>query len=282
MRTITGKTRLIGIFGWPVEHSRSPVFQNAAFEALGLDYCYVPLSVRPEDLEVAVRGLRAMNFAGANVTIPHKEAIIPFLDELAPSASMTGAVNTIEVKDGKLIGHNTDGDGFVRSLDEAGIGVKDACCLMVGAGGAAKGVAVALARAGIRRIMIANRSLDRAVALSDLLKKHFPAVCSEAIPLNEAAVGNAAMSADVLVQTTSVGMKPDDILPVPVDILRPDLAVCDLIYSPPATLLLQGASATGATTVNGLGMLLHQGAIAFEIWTGEKAPVSVMREALLK
>lgn len=280
MRIITGKTKLVGIFGWPVEHSRSPIFQNAAFEALELDYCYVPLSVRPDDLADAVRGLRAMNFAGANVTIPHKEAVIPFLDELAPSAALTGAVNTIEVRGGRLIGHNTDGDGFVRSLDEAGIKVKSVSCLMIGAGGAAKGVAVALARAGVSRIAIANRNLDRAVALSKLLKQHFPAVTSEPIPLDEKAVREAATGSNILVQTTSLGMKPDDPLPVPADILRSDLTACDLIYSPSSTVLLQKASTAGAATINGLGMLLHQGAIAFEIWTGEKAPVSAMKEAL--
>lgn len=277
---ISGKTRLIGIFGWPVEHSRSPLFQNAAFEALGLDYCYVPLPVRPKDLGDAVRGFRAMNFAGANVTIPHKEQIIPFLDELAPSAVLTGAVNTIEVRDGKLIGHNTDGEGFVRSLNEAGIGVEGRRCLMIGAGGAAKGVAVALAKAGISRISIANRNPDRAVALSMLLEEHFPAVTSESIPLDDAEVGKAAADSDILIQTTSLGMKPDDPLPVPESSLRPGLTVCDLIYSPPSTLLIENASAAGAKTLGGLGMLLHQGAIAFEIWTGRNAPVAVMRNVL--
>lgn len=282
MCVISGKTRLIGIFGWPVEHSRSPLFQNAAFESLGLDYCYVPLPVRPEDLEAAVRGFRAMNFAGANVTIPHKEQIIPFLDELAPGAALTGAVNTIEVKDGRLVGHNTDGNGFVRSLDEAGIGVRGARCLMIGAGGAAKGVAVALAAAGISRITIANRNLDRAVALAKLLEEHFPTVISESIPLDEAEVRRAAAESDILIQTTSLGMRPDDPLPVPADILRPDLTVCDLIYSPPSTLLIQKASFAGAKTLGGLGMLLHQGAIAFEIWTGRKAPLAIMKDVLTR
>lgn len=280
MSAITGKTKLVGIFGWPVGHSLSPIFQNAAFEALGLDYRYVPLSVRPKDLADAVRGFRAMNFAGANLTIPHKEAVIPFLDELAPTAAMMGAVNTIEVNQGRLVGHNTDGDGFVRSLLEEGVGVAGARCLMIGAGGAARGVAVALARAGIAEIIIANRTLEKAEELASLISARIPDVTATGISLSEEALRRSAEGINLLVQTTSVGMKPGDPLPVPMDILRADLAVCDLIYSPLETPLLQQVSISGAKTINGIGMLLYQGAIAFEIWTGKAAPVEIMRKAL--
>lgn len=280
MSAITGKTKLVGIFGWPVGHSLSPIFQNAAFEALGLDYRYVPLSVRPEDLADAVRGFRAMNFAGANLTIPHKEAVIPFLDELAPTAAMMGAVNTIEVSQGRLVGHNTDGDGFVRSLLEEGVGVAGARCLMIGAGGAARGVAVALARAGIAEIIIANRTLEKAEELAVMISSGMPHVKAAGISLSGEALRRSAEGMNLLVQTTSVGMKPGDPLPVPVDILRADLTVCDLIYSPRETPLLQQASISGAKTINGIGMLLYQGAIAFEIWTGKAAPVEIMRKAL--
>jgi len=263
--------------GWPVEHSLSPVMHNAAFAALGLDWVYVPLPVAPGDVREAVQGLRALGFVGANVTIPHKQAVIPWLDEVSAAAQAIGAVNTLVVRDGRLLGENTDWRGFLTSLREAGVEPAGKCALVLGAGGAARAVVYALVRVGAR-VVVVNRTHARAEGLARALTKLGDIQTALTV---EAAV-NLLSDIDLVVNTTSVGMWPRiDESPWPEAVPLPTRAiVCDLVYHPLETRLLKRASTTGCPVVDGLGMLVHQGAAAFELWTGVEAPVKVMREEL--
>lgn len=279
---ITGKTRVLGIFGYPVAHSASPLMQNAAFEASGLDFVYVPFAVSPAALAMAVAGIKAIGMAGVNVTIPHKEAVLELLDETSPEAELMGAVNTIVNTDGRLVGHNTDGGGFLRSLEEeAGFRVAGKTVLLLGAGGAARGVAVRLALAGAHRIIIANRRPERARGIAETVNKHTPA-SGEIAEMTVQALTGLLPETDLIVNTTPIGMFPNtgEMPPLPVEFLEKKHLVADLIYNPMDTTLLRRSRAAGAATLGGLGMLLYQGAIAFELWTGQKAPVDIMRQAL--
>ncbi|MFZ3064395.1 MAG: shikimate dehydrogenase [Nitrospirota bacterium] len=280
---ITGKTKIVGIFGYPVEHTFSPLMHNAAFSALGLDYSYIPFEVRPEDLKRAVEGIRALNIRGVNITVPHKEAVIKYLDELSKEAKLIGAVNTIENKGGKLIGHNTDGRGFIKSLlDDAKTRVKGKSVLLLGAGGAGKGVAVSCALEGASEITIANRTVKRADELVGYLKRNFKKTKFSVIPLDGHELAKGIAGADILINATFIGLKGKGLLPISQKDLHRDLVIYDLIYNPQITLLLKIAGRAGVKkAVNGLGMLIHQGALAFQIWTGKKPPVDVMKKAVL-
>jgi len=285
MTTITGKTTLVGLIGWPVGHSVSPPMHNAAFAALGLDWCYVPLPVALEPsnrVGEAVCGLRALGLRGANVTVPHKQAVMPYLDRLTPAAQAIGAVNTIRVEaDGTLLGDNTDAPGFVADLRDHGVDPAGQRVLVLGAGGSARAVVYGLAAAGSRAITICNRTLDKANSLAAEMQTLFPTclILAADFPGPLAALSAAA---DLVVNSTSLGMTPHvDGLPWATDVaFRPSQTVYDLIYNPPQTRLLQKATADGAPAIGGLGMLIWQGAIAFEIWTGSAAPVDVMRRAV--
>ncbi len=295
----TGATRLVGLLGWPVAHSKSPAFQNAAFAAIGLDWFYVPLPTPPAHLPEAVRGLAALGFAGANVTIPHKETICSLLDRLDPEAELSGAVNTIVVEGWpdrpRLVGHATDGPGFLASLrEETGCDPRGMTVLLLGAGGAARGVAVALVRAGAARLLIANRTASRASALAQALSARLDrptgrpvsgeAPRIEALPLEAGALAEHLPAVDLVVQATALGMAggPDPCGMPPLDVTRlpRHAVVADLVYVPALTPLLAAAAGAGRRTVGGLGMLLHQGALAFERWTGRAAPLPAMRAAL--
>ena len=284
---VDGKTKVCGIFGFPVEHSFSPRMHNAAFSYLKLNYIYVPFAVPPQALAPAVAGIRALNLAGVNITIPHKEQVISFLDEITPPARLIGAVNTIVNQAGHLIGHNTDGAGFLRALkEEMNFQPAGKKILLLGAGGGARAVAVALALAGAAQFTIANRPFEYAVNLARLIKENTN-IRAEALPWLENEEGVPAevvAQADLIVQATPVGMHPfeHECLNIPFSCLRPAQIVCDLIYNPPQTLFLKRAAKAGAKVKNGLGMLLYQGALAFELWTGKPAPAAVMREALEK
>lgn len=275
---ISGKTRIFGLFGYPVAHSFSPGMHNAAFEKLKMDACYVPFAVPPERLADAARAAAPLNIQGLNVTVPHKERIIPFLDGLSREAELIGAVNTVEMKEGKLIGHNTDGRGFLRSLkEEAGFNPKNKCFLIVGSGGAARAVGFSLAIAGASRVLfrdIESRKAD--ILASDIYKK----TGVEARSISGEAVADAAPGADCVINATPLGLKKGDSLPVPGELIQADHLVCDLVYNPPTTPLLKAAKAKKAKILPGIGMLLYQGVIAFEIWTGRQAPVAVMKAAL--
>ncbi|MEW6423418.1 MAG: shikimate dehydrogenase [Bacillota bacterium] len=279
---IKGTTKICGLFGCPVEHSFSPAMHNAAFSSLGLDYVYVPFSVPPDELAQAVRAVRALNLAGVNVTVPHKEKVIPFLDELTPEAKSTGSVNTIVNVKGKLVGYNTDGAGLLKALEiEAGFLPAGKNALVLGAGGAARAVSAALALAGAREIKIAGRTYGKAAQLAREIAGRTPAK-AEAVPWSEQKLGEEIKSVHLIVQATPAGMHPgEDQCPLfPFEHLGGDHLVCDLIYNPPCTIFLERAQAAGARVMNGLGMLLYQGALAFALWTGKNAPVEIMRRAL--
>jgi shikimate dehydrogenase len=279
---VSGRTRLVGIIGDPVAHSRSPAMHNAAFRALGLDLAYVPFHVPPEALEAAVRGLAALGLIGFNVTVPHKERIVPLLDALAPAAEVVGAVNTVVVQDGgRLIGHNTDGIGFSTALHEAHrFKAERSRALILGAGGAARAVCDQLLREGIAAIRICNRTDAKAVALAEHLRRHHPGCDVKALPWTPLDHRAAINWAELIVNCTPVGLAPADPSPIDTNGISPGHIVVDLIYEPPQTELLRRCTALRARCLNGLGMLLHQGAAGFTLWTGKAAPVDVMRRAL--
>lgn len=279
---ITATTILVGLLGWPVRHSVSPQMHNAAFAARRMNWRYVPLPVHPERVEAAVYGLRALGFRGANVTIPHKQAVMPYLDRWSPAAEAIGAVNTIIIQeDGNMLGDNTDAAGFIADLRGQGVEPAGCSALVVGAGGSARAVVYGLAEAGAARILLLNRTVARAEELAATMRGYFPE-----IPLDVAAfpedVADAAQHADLIVNCTSLGMEPYlEGLPWDEEVeFRPDQTVYDLVYNPAVTRLLQLASADGARALGGLGMLVYQGAIAWERWTQEPAPVEVMRRAV--
>jgi shikimate dehydrogenase len=278
---ISGQTKVCGIIGDPVTHSMSPVMQNAAFQAAHLDYAYVAFPVSGDAVLRCAEAVRALGIRGLNVTVPHKVAIMPTLDEIDPLAGHIGAVNTIVNDQGKLTGYNTDGPGFMRALVDAGVSIAGMTVVMLGAGGAARAVGYSLAEAGAH-LSILNRSSERAKALA----LEISATRGEHIgyaPLDHACLRERLSRANVLVNTTSVGMSPDvDSTPCPADLLREDMYVCDIVYHPLHTRLLREAEATGATTIGGAEMLLHQGAQAFELWTGVRAPLEVMRRAVME
>ena len=268
---ITGKTKIAGIFGYPVEHTLSPAMHNAAFEALGMDCCYVPFVVHPDRLSAAVEAVRALNLLGVNITVPHKEKVIPMLDRIDDEASFIGAVNTIVNSDGRLTGYNTDGRGFMQSLSESGIDVKKRNVLIIGAGGAARAIGYYLAQKA-KGLHIYGRTPERAERLAADLKK----VSDKVLAVQDiSSVGGF----DIIVNATPLGLKDDDPLPLDAGLLRGKKTVCDLIYKD--TRLLREASKSGCITMNGLGMLLWQGVLAFELWTGRKPDVDVMRKALI-
>jgi len=284
MSIISGKTNSVGVIGWPVSHSVSPAMHNAAFAALELDWCYVPLPV-PTDpaarIGEAVQGLRALGLRGANVTVPHKQAVMPYLDWLTPAAQAIGAVNTIRVEeDGKLSGDNTDARGFVADLRDHGVTLTGQRALVLGAGGSARAIVYGLAEAGCLSITVLNRTVDKAHELAQEIRDVFPfcRLSGHAMP-DEIAI--LAQEAQLIVNCTSLGMTPK-IEGLPWDetvAFRPGQVVYDLVYNPPQTRLLVKAAADGAQAIGGLGMLIWQGAIAFERWTGQLPPVDVMRTA---
>lgn len=276
---IDGRTQLVGLIGCPVEHSLSPGMHNAAFSAFGLNWSYVPLPVRPGQIEDAISGLVALGFRGANVTIPYKQAVIPFLHGLSPQARRIGAVNTIAAeKDGTLVGHNTDSTGFIASLRHSGFDPEGKGAVVIGAGGSARAAVHGLLAAGTKRITVLNRAGDR---VEELISA-FVDERLQASRLSPETIIKVAGEADLFVNATPVGMCPHvdgsiwpDDVPVP-----GHLTVFDLVYNPMETHLLRQVRESGARAIPGLEMLLFQGAAAFELWTGKRAPIGAMRAAL--
>jgi shikimate dehydrogenase len=285
---IDGSTRLVGVMGWPVSHSRSPAMHNAAFAALGLNYVYVPLPVPPSEVATSVRALRGLGFAGVNVTVPHKAAVLSLLDTLTPIAAAIASVNTIVVRaDGMLSGDSTDGAGFLEDLRVHGCEPAGRSVLLIGAGGAAKAVAYALAGCGAA-VMVSNRTRERADELCRLVLAALPPARITAHAFPEG-LARLAERADLVVNATSLGLHVErDPLPWdPAVPFRPGQIAYDLVYSPGTggqaslpTPFLQLAAEAGAQAIDGLGMLVYQGARAFELWTGQRAPVEVMRAAV--
>ena len=280
---ISGKTKVCGVIGDPIEHTMSPVMQNTAFSQLGLDYVYVAFRVKGEVLGEAIGGMRGFGIAGLNVTIPHKVAVIPFLDELDPLAKKIGAVNTITNNDGVLKGYNTDAMGFLRTLLDRGVKPEGKNIVILGAGGASKALSFILAENGANLSILNRREeLDWAENLarqiSHTFRKEVPAR-----ELNEANLAAMLEKANVLVNATSVGMIPNTSgTPVSARLLRPELVVFDIVYNPTETRLLREAAQAGAKTIGGLTMLAWQGALAFEMWTGNRAPVELMEKEAIK
>lgn len=274
---------VLGIIGHPIGHSISPVFQQAALDDLKIDAEYRAYEVSPGDVGGFVESLRSESVLGINVTVPHKEAVMPFLDEIDDWAVEAGAVNTIVNRSGRLAGYNTDGYGFLRALRESG-GLDPAgkSALILGAGGSAKGVVQALLRVGVGSLAIANRTLARAESLAELARSR--GVDAEAIPLESDGLQDAARSAQLIVNCTSLGMThgPDETAsPLRADQIPPTALVYDLVYNPALTPLLSEAEQAGATTLGGITMLVYQGAASFEIWLERPAPVGVMMDAAM-
>ncbi len=278
---VSGHTRICGIIGDPIEHSISPVMQNAAFQALGLDYCYLPFRVESSALEQAIQGLRAMHFTGINVTLPHKVAVLTFLDEIDTMAENLGAVNTIVNDEGCLKGYNTDAAGFYQALTAEGVNPNGKNVTILGAGGAARAVSFMLVDKGAR-LTILNRDEGRARKLADSLMRLLRREVA-VYSLQKKILKKILNDTEILVNTTSVGMMPQSgVSPLPDGLIKKGQVVFDIIYNPLKTQLLAEAEAEGAKTIGGLEMLVHQGAAAFELWTGCKAPLEAMRKAALE
>ena len=300
--SITGKTRIIGVIGEPVTHSRSPQMHNAALAETGLDYVYVPFHVTAEAISNALTGFLAINVVGINVTLPHKQSVIPYLATISREAELIGAVNTLTFTDGQIHGENTDAPGFLRSLEEAGAVVpvgEDA--VVLGAGGSARAIVVALVLAGVRSIVIANRTVSKAVALAEeLTEKIFGeknkgnnTTVSEidietssvhqaeliGMGLQDSRLPDVVNGSVLLVNTSSSSMDPSIPLLINPDWLQQNATVCDIVYTPPMTSLLIAAEKK-CRLVGGIGMLVHQGAISFQRWTGVEPCVDTMRKAL--
>ena len=272
---------ITGVFGYPVAENPTGVMQNAAFKALGLNWLYLNFEVTAANLANAVLGMRAMNnFRGVNLTIPHKVAVIQHLDEVAASAQVIGAVNTVRREGDRLIGENTDGKGFMTALTvDAGVDPMGKAAVVLGAGGAARAIAVELALAGARQITVVNRSVERGETLARLVNEKTPAA---AVFVAWQGAYRVPAGTDLLINATSIGLYPDVDAAPAVDFatVTPDMVACDVIPNPPSTPFLREAAARGAKTIDGLGMLVYQGAIAFKMWTGQDAATAVMHQAL--
>ena len=270
---VQGSSRTVGIIGWPVEHSLSPVIHNAAFEAMNMRWVYVPLPVEPGRLEEALAGLAPLGFVGANVTMPHKSEAARIADTLSEDSSRLGAVNTLVVEGGRLHGHDTDAPGFDRFLRlDAGFDPRGRSALIFGAGGAARACSLALARAGLARLTVALRDIVHAGRLKDSL---------EGFDTELAVVefdGAAGETFDLVVNATPLGARGEE-LPAPE--LGPGTLVVDLLYRPALTPIQAAARAAGGTAFGGLGLLLNQAALSFELWTGQQPPLDVMSAAAL-
>lgn len=282
---ITGHTELIGLMAYPIRHSSSPAMHNEAFATLGLDYAYLAFEVDNSTLEDAVKGLRALKMVGSNVSMPNKTVVGQYLDELSPAAQMCGAVNTIVNDNGKLIGHITDGIGYMQSLKDNNIDVIGKKITVAGAGGAAKAIEVQAALDGVKEISIFNihdsfwEAAERTV---QVIRENTDCVVNLYDLDDKEKLREEIADSYLFAQATGVGMKPMEGQSVVPDksFFRPDLIVTDTIYSPRETALLKMAKEAGCKTMNGLGMMLFQGDAAFHLWTGKHMPIDHMKEVL--
>ena len=274
---INTETKIIGLLGYPLGHSFSSIMQNTAFEHCSFNKIYIPIEVMPENLEKVVKGISKMNFDGFNITIPYKIEIMKYLDEIDDYAKSIGAVNTVTIKNGKLKGYNTDGIGFLRSYEEStGKKIAGKRVFVLGSGGASRAICMTLALNKADKIYICNRTFEKAEALADDVNKQ-SGISSIAVPFVYKDMEKAINDSDVLINTTSVGMLPNvDKSPLDKNLLNSKLTVCDAVYNPKKTKLLQDAEEIGCKTVIGLSMLIYQGTEAFQLWTDTKAPVELM------
>lgn len=281
---ITGETKIVGIFAYPVRHSLSPLMHNSAFSYLGLNYIYLPFQIRESELKNAVLSIKALNITGVNITVPHKEKVLKELDELSDEVLKIGAVNTILNKDGKLIGFNTDKFGFIKSLLLAGVKLENKRIMVLGCGGASRAVCFGVLEHNIRTLIITDVIEEKLKKLKKDLKKFHKDKYIQGIVYNEEKIFEKLSDIDILVNATPVGMTPDvnssPILGIPKS--NKNLIVYDLVYNPLKTKLLKLAEKQNLKTVSGIEMLIWQGAKAFEMWTGRKAPTDVMRKEVKK
>lgn len=292
IKNIGVDTKLGAIIGTDIGHSKSPAMMNAAYEKLGLDAYYYPMNIKEEDFGDVIRGISKMNYMGLTITIPYKLEVMKYLDEIDRTAEIIGAVNTIKITEGKMKGFNTDGEGFVRGLEaDKGVNVAESTFVVVGAGGVSRAIMTVLAsrkaagagEPGIptceKKIYLANRTMKRAEELCDKLNK-LVCDCCVPVPLDET-LAQYIDKADVLVNATNVGMPPQqDMTPVDTAMLHSGMLVADVIYNPRKTKLLEAAESMGCDIVNGQSLLLHQGKMAFNIWTGLEAPGDDMFKAV--
>lgn len=274
------KADLVGCFGQPVAENPTGAMQEAAFQALGLNWRYLTVEVPPDRLRDAMLGVRAFGMRGVNLTIPHKVAVIEHLDEIAPDAAIIGAVNTVRRQGDRLIGENTDGKGFLRGVrSDVGVNPSNKHVVVLGAGGAARAIVTELALAGASDVLVLNRSVSRGEQMvADLLAKTKASIRFETWQDRYAVLSDT----DILVNATPIGLYPnmDSVPPVDLRGARPGMLVCDVVFNPPETRLIQAARKRGLPVLDGLAMLVYQGVIGFELWTGRKAPESVMKDAL--
>jgi shikimate dehydrogenase len=283
---VTGKTKLLGVVGNPLSHSISPELHNTLSNYLGVDAVYMPLKVDREKLGDAIQGLKALDFKGFNVTIPYKSDVVKYVDEISEEASFIGAVNTIKNIDNRLYGYNTDVDGFVNSFkEEAGMGFTGKKVMIIGAGGAARAIAVGVAYNGAKKITLLNRTLSKAMQIADIIISNIPPYKErpdsvESFQLDDDLSAEVLQQADIIINTTSLGMHPDiDRMPVAASAeFNPNQIVYDVIYNPSKTRFLQQAGNRGCKTINGLGMLIYQGIKAYEIWMNITVPREITRE----
>ncbi len=281
MKTIlSGKTQVYGVIGDPIAHSLSPALQNAAFEALHIDSVFLAFKVKRGEVETALRGMQSLGIAGLNVTMPHKNAVIPYLDQVDEIANFLGSVNTIINDHGKLNGFSTDGIGAYRALEENGVQIKGKKAVLLGGGGAAKAIAYAFAKE-VDELILLNRTPETLKHLVDSLNRSFNKKIFLSV-LSPKVLGESLQNADILINATSVGMdsKSAQSLVSP-KYLNSNLTVMDIVYNPIETKLLRDAKDVGARVISGLEMLVYQGAASFQIWTGQVAPVKVMRKVAL-
>jgi shikimate dehydrogenase len=276
---IDGSTTIVGIFGAPIKHTGSPAMHNAAFGAFEMNWAYLAFHVEPQNLRTALRGASDMGFVGINLTIPHKIMVLDCIDDVDAEARKLGAVNTVSMEKGKLRGFNTDGYGFLKAIKEDfNLSIKGKRVLVLGAGGAGHGIAVKCALEGAARVIVANRTPARIEPIAREIRGTKTEFLALALTAEE--IRKVIHEVDLVVNATSVGLQEGDSLGLGADLFSPHLHVYDTIYRPAETELLRVAESAGAKVANGLSMLLHQGAKAFEIWTKRKAPLAVMRRAL--
>lgn len=285
-KRISGHTRLLALIGSPVGHSGSPAMYNYSFEKLGLDYAYVAFDVKEDGVKGALDAMRLFNMRGMNVTMPDKVEAARYMDELSPAAQIIGAVNTIVNEDGKLIGHMTDGEGFVNNLKDHGVSIVGKKMVVAGGGGAATAIQVQCALDGAKEITILNKKdsfFERTLATAEKIKAAVPECIVNVYDIDDAdRMAKEIQTADIFVNATIVGMKPMDDQSIIKDLslLRPELVVADIVYNPEETKLLKDAKAAGCTCVGGKGMLVWQGASAFQLYTGMEMPVEEVKELL--
>ena len=279
---IQGTTTLVGLLGYPLKHSKSPHMHNTSFEALGLDHVYMAFEVQDGFIKEGLDALKLLNAEGGNITMPHKKKVVEYLDDISPDARIIGSVNTIKIEDGKITGYNTDGRGFVKALGENGVDFKGKKIVLAGAGGAARAVATQLAFDGAGEIVMFNRTLSTAEEIIDNINNNIPTCKGRALEMDEEVLKEEIKDAAVLVNCTSLGMKAtiDQAIVSSSEDLPKELFVADIVYDPAQTKLLKLAEEAGCKYMNGLMMMIWQGAIAFKIWTGQDMPIDLIKKEI--